>query len=139
MSELMHGTAKLLETAEQVGTKPIQSSVQVGIPGSIESEEERDLLRGCNRWIVDRQLPEGRFEYELADSETGQPVAVLDLAWPHGLQPGLSEPVAVLLDEGPETLAQANNAGFRCFTSIEVFQTYVKAEILATQEVTERW
>jgi hypothetical protein len=139
MNELMHGTAELLETAGQVGTELIRSAIQVGIPGSIESEEERDLLRGCNRWIVDQQLPEGSFEYELADSETGQPVAVLDLAWPHGLQPGLSEPVAVLLDEGPETLALANNAGFRYFTSIEAFQGYVEKEILATQEVTERW
>ena len=139
MSELMHGTAELLETAGQIGGELVQSVVRVGVPGSIESEKERDLLCGCNRWIVDRQLPEGKFEYELANPETGQPIAVLDLAWPHGLQPGLSEPVAVLLDEGPETLAAANSAGFRYFTSIEAFQAYVEAEILATQEVTERW
>ena len=111
----------------------------MGVPGSIEREEEWDLLRGCNQWITTRGLPEGQFEHELVDQKTGEPVAVLDLAWPHGLQPGLSEPVAVLLDEGAETLAAANAAGFRYFTSIESFQNYVSAEILAAQEVTERW
>jgi len=139
MSELLHGTAELLEGAQQVGAELIRTVVQVGVPGSIESEKEWDLLRSCNRWIVDRQLPEGQFEYELADPKTGEPIAVLDLAWPHGLQPGLSEPVAVLLDEGPETLATANNAGFRYFTSTEGFQHYVGEEILATEKITERW
>lgn len=139
MNELLHGTAELLEGAKQVGAQLIRTAVQVGIPGSIESEEKWDLLRGCNRWVADRQLPEGQFEYELVNLETGQPIVVLDLAWPHGLQPGLSKPVAVLLDEGPETLAAANNAGFRYFTSIEAFQTYVETEILASEKITERW
>jgi len=139
MSELLYGTAELLEGAEQVGAEITRTPITVGVPGSIESEEEWDLLRGCNRWITDRQLPEGQFEYELADLETGQPIAVLDLAWPHGLQPGLSEPVAVLLDEGTETFAATNNAGFRYFTSIEAFQVYVETEVLASEKITERW
>jgi len=139
MSELLRGTAALLETAEQVGAKMTRPAVRVGVPGSIESEEERDLLRGCNQWITERELPEGEFEYELVDPRTGTPLAILDLAWPRGLQPGLSEPVAVLLDEGSDTLAIANNAGFRYFTSIEAFQHYVETEILATVETRERW
>jgi len=139
LDELLHGTADLLEAAEQVGTKLSRPAVQVGVPGSIESEKEWDLLRNCNRWIVDHELPEGQFEYELSDPKTGQPIAVLDLAWSHGLQAGLSEPVAILLDEGPQTLAVANGAGFKCFMSIDAFQSYVKTEILATEKVAERW
>ena len=139
MTELLHGTADLLETAELVGAMMSRPAVRVGVPGSIESEEEWDLLRSCNQWITERELPEGEFEYEVVDPQTGTPLAILDLAWPRGLQSGLSEPVAVLLDEGSETLAIANNAGFRYFTSIEAFQHYVETEILATVETSERW
>jgi len=35
------------------------------------------------------------------------------------------------LDEGPETLAAANAAGFRYFTDVLSFQRYVTQEILA--------
>jgi len=139
LRELLHGTADLLEAAEDVREQLVPAAVEVGVPGSIESEEEWDLLRDCNRWVIHQGLPAGFFEHELADPESWEPVAVLDLAWPHGLQRELSEPVAVLLDEGPETLAVANNAGFRYFTSIEHFQSYVETEILAVKEVSQQW
>ena len=136
---LLHGTVELPEMAEGVKGVLVAPLVQVGVPGSIESEEELDLLRECNQWVIDKELPVGSFEYELAKPESGEPLAVLDLAWPHGLQRGLSEPVAVLLNEGSATLAAANNAGYRYFTSIENFKRYVEREILATEKVTERW
>jgi hypothetical protein len=98
--------------------------------GGIESEEEERRLQQCNEWIVSQGLPEGVLAYELAD-ETGNPNAVLDLAWPKGLQEGFSQRVAVLLDEGPETISAANAAGFRCFTDIDAFQHYVRTEIVS--------
>lgn len=139
LEELLHGTADLLKAAEDVKEELVATTVEVGVPGSIESEEEWDLLRGCNRGVIHQGLPAGFFEYELADPESGEPVAVLDLAWPHGLQRELSEPVAVLLGEGPATLAAANNAGYRYFTSIEHFQSYVETEVLAVKEVSQQW
>ena len=135
---LLHGTVDLLEAP--VGSSgEILPPARVGIPGSIESEEELDLLRECNQWVASKELPAGFFEYELANPDSGEPIAVLDLAWPHGLQSGLSEPVAVLLDEGSTTLKAANFAGYRYFTSIEDFKRYVEKEILAAQRVSERW
>ena len=56
--------------------------------------------------------------------------AIFDLAWPSGLQPGLTQPVAVLLGETPEVIALASKAGFRCFTDIESFKNYVKHDVL---------
>jgi hypothetical protein len=99
--------------------------------GSIATQEEEQLLQDCNTWIVSQGLPEGETMYELADSETGEPLAVLDLAWPNGLQEGLSQPVALLIDEGPETIDTANRAGYRYFTDAEEFRDYVLQEILA--------
>jgi hypothetical protein len=71
--------------------------------------------------------------FDFADAETGEQQAVFDLAWPHGIQEELSQPAAVLIDEGAEMLAVASGAGYRCFTSIEDFKMYVLKEILAVE------
>jgi hypothetical protein len=106
----------------------------IAIPGGIARENEEDLLIEVNQWVVDQGLPEGEFLFELVDSESGEPYGVLDLAWPDGLQEGLSVPVALLIDEPKETEAAANRAGFRYFTSVEAFRSYVEREILAVDE-----
>ena len=68
--------------------------------------------------------------YELLDTSNNQPTALLDLAWPNGMQEGYSEPVALLLNEGKETEQAANKAGFRFFTELEDFKEYVQRKIL---------
>ena len=62
-------------------------------------------------------------------------MALLDLVWPEGIQTGLSEPVALLLNEEMRTLELASAAGFRCFTDVETFRAYVEKEILALDAV----
>ena len=81
------------------------------VPGGIESQDEEERLIALNQWMVEQNLPEGNLLHELASAETGEPEAILDLAWPDGLQEGLSQPVAVLLNEPPETLEVTNAAG----------------------------
>jgi len=109
----------------------ILERVEVLIPGTVASDEEERLIRECNRWIVGQGLPAGEYMYELADPETGESLAILDLAWPQGLQEGYSEPVALLIDEGKDTEQAVNQAGYRYFTNVEELQTYVRREILA--------
>lgn len=107
----------------------------VVVPGGVETEEEEQRLRICTEWIAQQGLPEGEYMFELADPETGEPLALLDLAWPNGLQEGYSQPVALLLDEGRKTLEQASRAGYRFFTDVEGFREYVEREILALHGV----
>lgn len=102
-------------------------------PGGVDDEAEERLLLECRAWVTSQGLPEGDYEYELTDAETGEQVAILDLAWPNGMQEGLSEPVAVLIGEGPATLNAANSAGYRYFTDVATFQHYVEHEVLAVQ------
>ena len=66
------------------------------------SEDEDQLLLEANIWVVKQGLPEGEFEYQLVDEDTGEFLAILDLAWPNGLQEGYSQPVALLIDEDQE-------------------------------------
>jgi hypothetical protein len=86
--------------------------------GGITSEEEEEQLETLNDWMDAQGLPRGVLGYDFADTATGEQKALFDLAWPNGIQEELSQPVAVLLNEGTETIATARQAGYRCFTSL---------------------
>ncbi len=100
-------------------------------PGAITGIPEDKVLTDCNTWVVEQGLPAGQLAYELLNPESLQVEAVLDLAWPEGLQSRLSQPVALLIDEGKDVEEAANRAGFRFFTNVREFRTYVNNEILA--------
>ena len=123
LEELLHGETTWLEGPVVM---PEPRTINVGIETEME---EKDLIE-LNKWIEQQQLTPGILAYELADIESGRQKAVFDLAWPSGLQEGLSESVAVLINEGSDVLYVASQAGFRCFTGIDEFKNYVKAEIL---------
>lgn len=106
----------------------------VAIPGGIESEEEERKIHDCNEWVRQQGLPKGEHSYELTDETTGEAIAVLDLAWPNGLQEGLSKPVALLINESQEIYNAANQAGFIYFTDVDSFHKYVLDEVLVIEK-----
>ena len=120
--------------APAVPTPAVVEAVAAPVPGGIGTEEEEQLLLECMVWLEEQGLPEGELMFELTHPETGAPLAVLDLAWPDGLQVGLSDPVALLIDEGPRTLEEASQAGFRCFVDLKEFREYVQHEVLAVAD-----
>lgn len=97
--------------------------------GGIESEEEDQILRSCREWAQSQGLSAGELSYELV-SEEGTVLALLDLAWPDGVQTGLSVPVCLLINEGDDVEDLVNRSGYRYFTSVEAFRDYVATEIL---------
>lgn len=105
--------------------------------GGVASEEEQQTLIDTNIWVTDQDLPEGEFSYELIQGATGELIAVLDLAWPDGLQEGYSQPVALLIDEDREIEKFANEAGFLFFTDADDFKKYVNEKILVLEEVAD--
>ncbi len=126
--ELLHGDTHWLAA----GTPP-SIMTDLGTIGGITSETEEQELEALNQWVEDQGLPRGQVAFDYADPETGAQKAVFDLAWPDGLQPGLTGPVVVLFNETAEVLALASSAGFRCFTAAADFQTYVNAEIFGSE------
>lgn len=98
--------------------------------GSVASAEEEAALHALNDWLASQGLARGQLAYELEDPATGAQRALLDLAWPDGVQAERTEPVALLIGESAELIALANAAHFRCFVSVEVFKTYVGQAIL---------
>ena len=126
--------AEPTEVVAAAETAPSIEEAAPTVPGEVDDEAEERLLHECRDWVTAQGLPEAEYEYELTDSETGEPLAILDLAWPNGLQEGLSEPVAVLIREGSETLNAANVAGYRYFTDVAMFQHYVQHDVLGLEE-----
>jgi len=125
MAELLHEDTRWISTPAAVSSEFLLAS-------GIDSEAERAELESLNQWVESRGLPRGTLEFQFADAESGKPRAIFDLAWPDGLQEGLSQPVAVLLNESAEVLAIASGAGFRCFTAIDDFKLYLSNIVLAT-------
>jgi hypothetical protein len=126
LEELLHG-----ETEWLVGHSRIAPLADAARAGGIATEIEERALSELNDWVASQGLPRGELAFDIADPETGNQLAVLDLAWPNGIQEELSQPVVVLIDEGAEVLTLASSMGYRCFTTTEDFKSYVLKEILA--------
>ncbi len=129
LNALLSGPTLEVEVAEPVLERP-----EHAVPGSVDSDEEERLLQDVKTWVVMQGLPEAEYMYPLPDPVTGEPMAILDLAWPEGLQEGLSQSVALLINEGDETEDACNRAGYRYFTDLDSFRRYVEREILALPE-----
>jgi hypothetical protein len=99
---------------------------------AVVSLADQRVLEECNAWVQEQGLPKGQLMYELIDS-TSSAIAVLDLAWPNGLQEGKSQPVALIIDADKEIEEIANRLGYRYFTGIDRFKSYVMQEILAIE------
>jgi hypothetical protein len=127
MEELLHGDTRWL-----AGPTAAMPAV-VALGGGITSEEEEEQLEALNEWMEAQGLPRGLLAYDFADAATGEQKAVLDLAWPNGIQEELSQPVTVLLNESTETIGIASQSGYRCFTTTEEFRRYVESEILVLE------
>lgn len=125
VAELLHGDERWL-----AGPAAPPSTPPADLGGVATADEEREL-EAVNAWIEAQGLPRGIVAYDLADPDTGQQRAVFDLAWPNGIQEELTRPVCLLLNEGNEVFAVANQAGYRCFVSAAELKRYVQAEILA--------
>lgn len=125
LKELLHGDYHWMKESSYKEYKRIEF-----INGGIADDEEESLLEELNRWVASYSLSEGEISYECTSSELNGKSAIFDIAWPNGLQEGLSEPIAILLNETVEVVVFANKAGFRCFTNIDSFKNYVKREII---------
>ena len=124
LDQLLHG--KLAEAEAPSSIFDLAASHR---PSSIASDEEDMALRQVMDWMEARGLPRGELGYELPLAENGKFI-VLDLAWPNGIQEGLSRKAALLIDEPQETLSQANHADYEYFTDVRELQRHVLRDIL---------
>lgn len=124
MEELLHGDVKWMSGSPA----PVQAPA--AIIGGFSGDGEAAELEALNAWMSAHALPAGELAYEVTDPETGNQVAIFDMAWPLGVQEELSQPVVVLLNEPNELWALASRLGYRFFTGVDDFKSYVETEIL---------
>lgn len=122
LESLLHGTIEEKTIQDYVNRDASESGPAEG------SQSEEDIIMEVSLWMEENGLNPGELYYDLAD-DTGKQLATIDLAWPDGIQSGLSEPVALLLGEPPEVHEIVNNAGYRYFTDVDTFKLYVESYI----------
>ena len=105
----------------QMGDTEIIPFASKQYSNSISEEEE---IEEMSSWMLQVGLNEGVINHELLDNN-GNVVAIIDLAWPQGIQRELSEPVALLLNETAETQAVVSRYGYRYYTSTEELKNYI--------------
>ncbi len=131
LNSLMAGPHDSLSVASDVDTRYELITKVVIRPASIADDKEEALINEINDWAQSKGLSAGIIGYELANPVTGEQLAMLDLAWPEGVQSELSEPVAVLIEEDQNVLIAASKHGYRFFVTKEDFQSYINDEILS--------
>ncbi|MCR5351096.1 MAG: DUF262 domain-containing protein [Bacteroidales bacterium] len=95
---------------------------------STSSSEEEEIAE-LSAWMEARGLDPGVVDHKLLDG-LGHVAAIIDLAWPQGIQHGLSEPVALLLNETADIQATVSKFGYRYYTSAEELKAYIEATYL---------
>lgn len=87
------------------------------------ADEEERVLADLRNWMRTHGFDEGELDHELVEPDSSVS-AVLDLAWPRGLQVELSEPVALLVNAPLDVHQVAVRNGYRPFTSVEELRAY---------------
>jgi len=137
---LLHDDQGLLDDVEDSESQSSAATLEI-TTASVESwipedlgvrpdDEEELVLNAVNEWIQKQGLASGELGFDYSNPETGEQLASFDLVWPDGLQRELSEPVALLLNEDRDHVLLANDAGYRCFESVEKFLGYIRREYL---------
>lgn len=113
-------------TGEITENPPVRKTVDVP-----ETEQETDpdaeALDQIARIADENGLAEPQIGYEVTDADSGEVLAIADLAWPEGAQENLSQPVALLLEPDEEMETRLGELGYRFFTSPERLVWYLEA------------
>ena len=120
---LRHGTLPASPAADR-----LPASDAAALPANIASEAEEAVLHETMNWLERQGLPRGEYAYELV--EDNELIAIIDLAWPDGIQTGLSQPVALMIDESEETLDAVRKQGYVYFKNAPALRRYVETKII---------
>jgi len=85
-------------------------------------------------WLTDQGIAAPAIEVEVASASGGEAIAVADVAWPSGVQPGLTEPVALVLDGTPHEVSALAASGYRVFTSVDDLRLYLSRHVLRPED-----
>jgi hypothetical protein len=95
-------------------------------PESDESNARSAQIASLVEELVGSGAARPALDAEIADPETGRPLAVAEAFWPNGLQPGQGAPVVLELDPDEADLHRLAELGYEVFTSVDALRGYVQ-------------
>jgi hypothetical protein len=130
---LLHAPAEAAPAPVSADLAPTAAAADTG---ELVDPEITELLR----WVAEREFAAPRIDLEIVDPETQVPIVEADLAWPNGVQEGLSDPVAFELDAGESVVTHLQSIGYRCFTTSESLRRYLESggELAMTEDTVLR-
>ena len=127
--ELLAAALNAFLTELDAGHVPDATLAPVAIASNGGAKDEAEVIADLQGWLTENLFHPGKVDVEIPASGD-HASAVLDIAWPSGVQPELTEPVALLIDEPVEVWNAATAYGYRIFISGEAFRDYCQALLL---------
>jgi len=115
----LEGGAPVTTTATSTG-----AAVVVISPTAPPVSEAERPLHDLKDWFSQHSLPTPELYYEITNDDGSEVLVEVDAAWPDGIQSGLGQPVAFLLEPDPTSEERLNTLNFRYFTSVEPLKAY---------------
>ena len=100
------------------------SSAPLVLANDPSFEDNEDDLDAFADWAYSIGAPRPEINFEIPHSSSIQPPAYADLAWPVGVQAGLSQPTALVL-QGEISAQTFADASFKVFHNMETLRQYL--------------
>lgn len=92
----------------------------------VVEDDDDDPLVELSDWCAELGLSRPEIAEPVVDQETGEPLVYPDAHWPEGMQQGMSEQVALLIESDNESEERLGELGYRFFTTTGSLRHYVE-------------
>ncbi|WP_219417035.1 GmrSD restriction endonuclease domain-containing protein [Pseudonocardia nigra] len=116
LGELLAGTRPWARRLEAVAVSPEPDEPDARAV-QIRALVDELVGMGCAKPVLDA---------EIADPETGRPLAVAKAFWPDGLQPGQGAPTVLELDPDEADLPRLSELGYEVFTLVDALRGFAQ-------------
>ena len=105
------------------GTVPDAKLAPVVLVDDRDGTDEAAVIAALQAYLLDHGFSAGKMDHPVPTA-VGEGEVILDVAWPSGVQPELTEPVALLIDEPLEVHDAATAYGYRVFKTADALRSY---------------
>ena len=123
LDSLRHHLIVVPSALVQAVSTLVPSSPPAALADDFSEEDEEDMDEFAD-WAHSLGTPWPEIGYEMPHADHAQPPVSADLAWPAGVQVGLSQPVTLVLQGDPDAKFFAD-AGFRVFYEVKALRQYL--------------
>ncbi len=120
LSEKANAILSALYNGKDLGELPATFK-QPGAASILDHDDE--ALSRLSDWLRERGYGHGAANFGVSGMSK---TVIVDLAWPDGLQTGLGEPVALMVDSEPEERSFVTKLGYHVFETPEDLMAFVE-------------